>query len=49
MKFEDITDQVRMAQEEYYSTGAVFADVNGNGCLDLLVTVVYGETPILVK
>lgn len=43
MKFEDVTEQAGVAHEGYYSTGAVFADVNGNGHLDLLVTAMHGE------
>lgn len=36
-QFEDITDEAGVSHEDYYSTGVVFADVNGNGALDLLV------------
>lgn len=36
-KFEDITDSAGVACAGQYSTGAVFADVDGNGALDLLV------------
>lgn len=36
-KFEDITDSAGVACAGQYSTGAVFADVDGNGTLDLLV------------
>ncbi len=43
MKFEDITDQAGVAHEGYFSTGAVFADINGNGHLDLLVTSLSGD------
>ncbi|MFO7847240.1 MAG: FG-GAP-like repeat-containing protein [Balneolaceae bacterium] len=49
MKFEDITDRAGVAQEEYNSTGAVFADVNGNGYLDLLVTALYGENVLYLN
>jgi hypothetical protein len=36
-KFEDITDGAGVACSNQYSTGAVFADVDGDGTLDLLV------------
>ncbi|REL24669.1 hypothetical protein DYD21_17590 [Rhodohalobacter sp. SW132] len=49
MKFEDITDQAGVAHAEYYSTGAVFADVNGNGYLDLLVTALQGENVLYIN
>ena len=37
-KFEEITESSGVACTNEYSTGAVFADVDGNGSLDLLVT-----------
>lgn len=37
-KFTDITDQAGVACNDQYSTGAVFADVDGDGSLDLLVS-----------
>src|SRR5215813_9517637 len=36
-KFQDITDEAGVACAGQYSTGAVFADVDGDGHLDLLV------------
>ena len=36
-KFEDITESAEVAYTDQYCTGAVFADVDGNGSLDLLV------------
>jgi hypothetical protein len=36
-KFEDITETAGVACSNQYSTGAVFADVDGDGSLDLLV------------
>jgi enediyne biosynthesis protein E4 len=41
-RFEDITSQAGVACEGQMSTGAVLADVNGNGHLDLLVTSLGG-------
>ncbi|MEX2397322.1 MAG: FG-GAP-like repeat-containing protein [Balneolales bacterium] len=43
LKFKDITEEAGVAHHEYYSTGAVFADINGNGHLDLLVTSLHKE------
>jgi enediyne biosynthesis protein E4 len=37
-RFEEITAQAGVACPGQYSTGAAFADLNGNGHLDLLVT-----------
>lgn len=49
MQFEDITEQAGVAHEDYYSTGAVFADVNGNGHLDLLVTALHGNNILYIN
>ncbi|MGM0460042.1 MAG: VCBS repeat-containing protein, partial [Bacteroidota bacterium] len=38
-QFEDITEEAGLLSDGYWSTGASFADVNGNGHLDLFVTV----------
>ncbi len=38
-QFRDITDQAGLNSEGYWSTGASFADVNGNGLLDIFVTL----------
>jgi enediyne biosynthesis protein E4 len=43
-RFEDITSRAGVACAGQYSTGAVFADVNGNGNLDLLVNSIGGGT-----
>lgn len=37
-RFEDITDRAGVAHQGYNSTGVAFADVNGDGAPDLLVT-----------
>lgn len=37
-RFEDITNNAGVAHEGYNSTGVVFADVNGDGSPDLLIT-----------
>lgn len=37
-EFVDITDSAGVAHQDYLSTGAVFADVDGNQTLDLLVS-----------
>ena len=39
-KFEDITDKAGVACPNQYSTGAVLADVDGDGDLDLLVNAI---------
>jgi len=43
-KFEDITAQAGVACEKQFSTGAVFADLDGDGDLDLLVNSIGGGT-----
>jgi hypothetical protein len=43
-KFEDITDKAGVACADQYSTGCVFADVDGDGDLDLLVNSMGGGT-----
>lgn len=38
-QFEDITDRAGLNSDGYWSTGASIADINGNGLLDLFVTL----------
>lgn len=38
MRFEDVTSEAGVDLADYYSTGATFSDVTGDGYLDLLVT-----------
>ncbi|AXJ01578.1 Repeat domain-containing protein [Cyclonatronum proteinivorum] len=35
--FEDVTEQAGLRSDDYWSTGVSFADVNGNGLLDIFV------------
>lgn len=49
MKFRDITEEAGVLHEGFYSTGAVFVDVNGNGHLDLLVTAMHGENVLYLN
>ena len=44
-KFEDVTASAGVACSNQYSTGAVFADVNGDAALDLLVNALDGGYP----
>src|SRR6267142_352103 len=41
-KFTDVTEQSGLKRDQRYYRGAVFADVNGDGWLDLLVCVTGG-------
>ena len=41
-KFTDVTEQAGLKRDQRYYRGAVFADVNGDGSLDLLLCVVGG-------
>lgn len=47
--FKDVTEEAGVAHKDYYSTGAVFADVNGNGNLDLLVSTLDGGNALYVN
>src|SRR5947209_2455945 len=48
-KFEDITASAGVACPDQYSTGAVFADVDGDGHLDLLVNSLGGGTRMFLN
>src|SRR5438093_10954885 len=48
-KFEDITAQAGVACRDQYSTGAAFADVDGDGDLDLLVNSLGGGTRLVLN
>src|SRR5205814_2484765 len=48
-KFEDITTQAGVACRDQYSTGAVFADLDGDGDLDLLVNSLGGGTRLFLN
>ena len=43
-RFADVTEQAGLKRDRRYYRGAVFADVNGDGSLDLLVCVLGGGT-----
>ncbi|MFH5884861.1 FG-GAP-like repeat-containing protein [Halalkalibaculum sp. DA3122] len=49
MQFEDVTEAAGVAHEDHYSTGAVFADVNGDSHLDLLVTSIYKDIALYIN
>ena len=48
-RFEDVTERMGVAVEEHYSTGAVFADVDGDFRLDLFVTVFGGPNQLFMN
>ncbi len=48
-RFEDVTASAGVACEGQYSIGAVFADVDGDGDLDLLVTSLGGGTRLFLN
>lgn len=48
-RFKDVTEEAGVACEGQYSTGAVLADVNGDGALDLLVNGVGTGTRLFIN
>jgi hypothetical protein len=48
-KFKDVTDEAGVSCPDQTSTGAVFADVNGDGHLDLLVTSMGGPNALFLN
>lgn len=48
-RFEDVTARARVAAADRFSTGAVFADVDGDGDLDLLVTSLGGPHSLFIN
>jgi hypothetical protein len=48
-RFEDVTEQAGVAAPNRFSTGAVFADADGDGDLDLFVTAMEGASAFFVN
>lgn len=48
-QFEDITDQAGVAHDGYLSTGTLFADVNGNGYLDLFISSIDNDNSLYLN
>lgn len=48
-KFKDVTEEAGVAAHHRYSTGAVFADIDGDGDLDLLVTAMDGPNTVFLN
>lgn len=48
-QFEDITDQAGVAHEGYYSTGVLFADIDGDSDQDLLVNTMEGTIGVYLN
>lgn len=49
IQFEDITEQAGVAHEGYYSTGVLFADIDGDGDQDLLVNTMEGAIGVYLN
>ena len=45
-RFEDVTERARLAAAGRFSTGCVFADVDGDGDVDLLLTAMGGTSSV---
>ncbi|MGH7569770.1 MAG: CRTAC1 family protein [Gemmatimonadales bacterium] len=48
-RFEDITERAGVAAPDRYSTGCVFADVDGNGHLDLILVALGGPNALFLN
>ncbi len=48
-RFQDVTDRAGVAAPDRFSTGAAFADIDGDGDLDLLVTALGGPNALYVN
>lgn len=48
-RFEDVTEAAGVALAELPSSGAVFADVDGDGDMDLIVTAMGGQNRLLLN
>src|SRR5262249_47252136 len=48
-RFVDVTEEAGLKRDHRYYRGAVFADVNGDGWLDLLVCVLGGGVQCLIN
>lgn len=49
MEFKDVTEEAGVSHTGYYSTGVVFADVNGDEFVDLLVTSLHKENALYIN
>ena len=49
LRFADITEASGVALEGYHSTGAALVDLDGDGDLDLLVTMLYGPGAVMLN
>jgi hypothetical protein len=49
MRFEDVTDEAGVGHSGYYSTGVVFADVDADQDVDLLITTLDGGNALYIN